>query len=121
MLETGYIIQIPFVLDGAPHHTVLQLQLGAGNRFIVALFTLLPVNDIPDLVEILIAQRTRHIGVSRMHIYTHRSPGIKVLQVVRMLPDIDANDGYMTEKRVLVGCCDDLEGLCLGIPALPRR
>ena len=37
-----------------------------------------------------------------------------------MLPDIDADDGYMSEKRVLIGCGDDLEDLRLGVPSLPK-
>lgn len=37
-----------------------------------------------------------------------------------MLPDIDTNDGYMSEKRVLIGRRDDLKDLRLGIPALTR-
>jgi hypothetical protein len=37
-----------------------------------------------------------------------------------MLPDIDADDGYVSEKRVLIGCGDDLEDLRLGVPSLPK-
>ena len=35
-----------------------------------------------------------------------------------MLPGINADDGHVSEKRVLIGCGDNLEDLCLGIPTL---
>ena len=59
-------------------------------------------------------------GISPACIFSHRSPSIKVLQVVRMLPDIDADDGYMSEKRVLIRCGDDLEDLRPRVPSLPE-
>lgn len=59
------------------------------------------------------------LGVSRTYIFTHCSPSIKVLQVVRVLPDIDADDGYMSEKRILIGCGDNFKNFRLGIPTLP--
>lgn len=98
-----------------------QSQLGARDSIVVSFFTLLPIDDVPNLIEVLITWAgAGQCSVSQTYIVTHRTPGIEVLQVVRVLPNIDANDGYMSEKRVLIGCGDDLENLRLGIQALPR-
>ena len=50
------MLQTQFILDDLPSHCMLlsQLQLGARDGIIVSLFTLFPVDDIPDLIEVLI-------------------------------------------------------------------
>lgn len=95
-----------------------QLQFEARHGIVVPLFTLFPVDDIPNLFEVLIIGGASQSDVSPAHTFTHRSPGIKVLQIVCMLPDIDADDRYMSKKRVLIRCGDDLKDLCLGVPRL---
>ena len=94
----------------------MQLQPGTSDGIVKPLFALLPVDYIPDHVEILITGQT---GICR-HIYTHNSPGIEVLQIVRVLPDVDPNDGHVSEKRVLVCRSGDFKALCPGIPTLPK-
>ena len=49
---------------------------------------------------------------------THRAPVIEVLQIVRVLPDVDADDRSVTKERILVGRGDYFEDLRLGVPSL---
>ena len=50
---------------------------------------------------------------------THISLNIMILQVKRVLPDVDADDGDVRQERVLVGGGDDLELLGVGVVAEP--
>jgi hypothetical protein len=46
---------------------------------------------------------------------------VQILQIKRMLPDINAEDGQMRDERVLVRRCRDLELLRLRVHALTNQ
>ena len=50
---------------------------------------------------------------------THISLNIMILEIKRVLPDVDADDGDVRQERVLVGGGDDLELLGVGVVAEP--
>ena len=49
---------------------------------------------------------------------TYVNLDVLVLKVERMLPNVDANDGGVSEKRVLVGGGDDFKTLGCGVVSL---
>ena len=49
---------------------------------------------------------------------TYVSLDVQVLQVERVLPDVDADDGDVGQEGVLVGGGGDFEDLSLGVVAL---
>ena len=55
---------------------------------------------------------TRHSGD------THVDLDVEVLEVERVLPDVDADDGDVGQERVLVRRGGDLNDLGGGVPAL---
>ena len=52
---------------------------------------------------------------------THIGLDVLVLEVERVLPDIDADDGDVSEERVLVSGGHDLKTLVRGVVSLHRR
>ena len=49
---------------------------------------------------------------------THICLEVEILEVERVLPDVDANDRDVCSKWVLVGRRDDFKSFCFGIEAL---
>jgi len=79
----------------SPHTSRLQFG-GLGEPFL----GLFEVDDGPDGIKIV-------------------SFDIEILEVERMLPDIDTNDGDMGQERILVGSGDNLQALGGGVQAQP--
>lgn len=62
--------------------------------------------------------RTCQHGANVDAVYTHVGLDVEVLEVERVLPDVDADDGHVRQKRVLVSRGDNLQSLQGGVVAL---
>ena len=82
---------------------------------------LIEIDDGPDGVEVLHAVIQCQIMEARTDVEkkTDISLYIEILEVERMLPDIDADDRGMSQERILVGSGGDLQALGSGVQSLP--
>lgn len=74
-------------------------KLGAADGLEVALLGLVEVDDVPDRVEVV-------------------DLDVQVLEVERVLPDVDADNGDERQEWVLVRGGGELEALALWVHAL---
>ena len=93
----------------------LQLRL---EGVLVAGFGLFEVDDIPDSGKVL-RQIIRTL-ISRKNSSTYVDLDVLVLEIEGMLPDVDTDDGDVSQKRVLVGGGRDLKSLGDGVDTLCR-
>ena len=90
-------------------------ELG-GKGVSVTLLSLLPVDDVPDGLEIL--QTTVRPRTSTYTEITYISLNVQVLEIEGMLPDVNTNKRSQREQRVLVGGRGNLDALRLGVNTL---
>lgn len=95
-----------------------NLELGAATSFKEALLGLLPVDDIPDGVQILSSICQNRVSYASIDHQTYINLDVEVLQVECVLPDVHANDGDEGQERVLVSSGGDLKTLGADAPAL---
>lgn len=87
----------------------LELELGCvrtgGDGCLVPRGGFVEVDDVPDSSEVLFEDRTLVKFFREQNTGTHVSLDVLVLEVERVLPDVDTDDRQRIEERVLVRGC----------------
>ena len=87
-----------------------NLKFGATDCLGVTSLSFIEIDDVPNGIEILADHGfSEQVGRMEDDLRTYVDLYVEILQVKGVFPNVNTDDGDMSEKRILVGCGDNLQ------------